>query len=313
MDGIQKSEDVMAFVAVVRHGSLILAAEALQVSQPAITRRIQSLEESLGIDLLERHTKPLKPSAAGLAIYDQCRQILREMQVLKGMVAHSAVPTGLLRFGAPFIINGSSLVKSLLQVNREFPQLRLQMSPGWSSTLIARIENGELDAVLAVQPQISTLPPSVAGELLADLEMAVVGPAIEFAERSYHLRELYARGWVLNPRECGMRSSLEAALSSQGLPLTLNMDLLNSDMQLELVAAGMGLGLVPVRVLAASPHHAQLRRLEVVDFKLNNKIWMVTPVIQGGLRAAVSVLSESVRDEFSKPLDTSIYSALTYQ
>ncbi|WP_437884342.1 LysR family transcriptional regulator [Pseudomonas sp. LRF_L74] len=299
MDGVQKTEDVQAFVAVVRHGSLILAAEALQVSQPAITRRIQSLEETLGVELLERHTKPLKPSPAGLAIYDQCRQILREMQVLKSMVAHTAVPSGVLRLGAPFIINGSPLVQSILGVKQHYPNLRVQVTPGWSSTLISRVENGELDAALAVQPQISTLPPSVTGELLADLEMCVVAPLGEFEERPYHLREIYSRGWVLNPRECGMRSSLEAALTSQSLPLTLNVDVLNSDMQLELVAAGLGLGLVPRHLLELNPHRARLGIIELADFKLNNRIWMVTPVIQSGLHAAIEEVAETIKKEFS--------------
>jgi len=94
-------------------------------------------------------------------------------------------------------------VQSLLQVKNLFPQLRLQLTPSWSSTLINRVENGELDAALAVQPQISTLPPSVLGELLADLEMAVVARAGDYEPRAYRLRELYERGWVLNPASAG--------------------------------------------------------------------------------------------------------------
>lgn len=298
MNGIQKSEDVQAFVAVVRHGSLILAAETLEISQPAVTRRIQSLEEALGVELLERHTKPLKPSIAGLQIYDQCRVILREMQVLQGMLLPNAQPTGVLRLGAPFIINGAPLVRSIVQLKKGYPQLRVQLSPGWSSTLINRVENGELDVALAVQPATSVLPPSVAGEILADLNMVVVAPRGEFPKSRYRLRDIYSRGWVLNPRECGMRSSLEAALTAQGFPLSLNVDLLGTEMQLGLIASGAGLGLVPERLLATSSFLNEVQQLDVTDFSLQNKIWLVRPVMQGNLGAAAQAIGELVKNEF---------------
>ena len=56
-----KIEDLTAFVAVIRLQSTRLAADELGLTQPAITRRVQNFEESLGIPLLNRQTKPLKP------------------------------------------------------------------------------------------------------------------------------------------------------------------------------------------------------------------------------------------------------------
>lgn len=57
-----KIDDMDAFVAVIRCQSTNLAAEALQLTQPAITRRVQNFEEDLGATLLDRNTKPLKPT-----------------------------------------------------------------------------------------------------------------------------------------------------------------------------------------------------------------------------------------------------------
>ena len=54
-----KIDDIDAFVAVIRNASLSHAAESLGLTQSAITRRVQSLEESLGVELLDRNTKPL--------------------------------------------------------------------------------------------------------------------------------------------------------------------------------------------------------------------------------------------------------------
>ncbi|WP_232829681.1 LysR family transcriptional regulator [Rahnella sp. NRRL B-41462] len=60
-----KIEDLTAFVAVIRLQSTRLAADELGLTQPAITRRVQNFEESLGIPLLNRQTKPLKPTPDG--------------------------------------------------------------------------------------------------------------------------------------------------------------------------------------------------------------------------------------------------------
>lgn len=57
-----KISDIDAFAAVVRCQSLSQAAYDLGITQPAITRRVQNLEEALGIELLDRNTKPMRPT-----------------------------------------------------------------------------------------------------------------------------------------------------------------------------------------------------------------------------------------------------------
>ncbi|MFP4899548.1 LysR family transcriptional regulator, partial [Paraburkholderia sp. BR14261] len=63
------TRDLEAFVAVVESGSLVRASERLFLTQPGLTRRVQNLETTLGIELLDRQSKPLKPTAAGNEVY----------------------------------------------------------------------------------------------------------------------------------------------------------------------------------------------------------------------------------------------------
>lgn len=72
-----KIDDIDAFVAVIRSQSISQAAESLRLTQPAITRRVQNFEEALGVSLLDRNTKPLKPTPMGMRVYEQCRAVLR--------------------------------------------------------------------------------------------------------------------------------------------------------------------------------------------------------------------------------------------
>src|SRR5476649_3072915 len=92
-----KIEDLTSFVAVIRLQSTRMAAEELGLTQPAITRRVQNFEESLGLPLLNRQTKPLKPTLMGKRVFQQCRNILREVEALNDLVAADTPPSGLLR------------------------------------------------------------------------------------------------------------------------------------------------------------------------------------------------------------------------
>ena len=64
-DIFMKIDDISAFVAVVRNQSVSAAADALGLTQSAITRRVQSFEHDLGAELLDRSVKPPRPSPTG--------------------------------------------------------------------------------------------------------------------------------------------------------------------------------------------------------------------------------------------------------
>ena len=68
------THDLVAFVAVVETGSIVAASARLNLTQPGVTRRIQNLEELLGTQLLDRLSKPLKPTSAGHAAYEHGRR-----------------------------------------------------------------------------------------------------------------------------------------------------------------------------------------------------------------------------------------------
>ncbi len=71
-------------------------AQTLGLTQPAITRRLQNFEEALGVELLDRNTRPLKATATGRVVYEQCRVIQREIDVLRELVADDTPPVGTL-------------------------------------------------------------------------------------------------------------------------------------------------------------------------------------------------------------------------
>ncbi|WP_440467381.1 LysR family transcriptional regulator [Pseudomonas sp. YH-1] len=290
-----KIDDIDAFVAVIRNASLSQAAESLGLTQSAITRRVQSLEESLGVELLDRNTKPLKPTAAGLKVFEQCRRVLREVDGLRELVASDTAPSGVLRLGVPQSIGEVVLLEALRRLADEYPELRAQVSSGWGSHLLARLENAELDAAVVLFPPSKVFPDDLGATALGRIELCVV-VARDSEVQAHRLVDCHQHGWVLNPDGCGFRAGLQRALADQGLGLQLNLETFGSELQLGLVAEGRGLGLVPAPALARSRYREQLRVLQLEDFQPLIQLWLVRPRLLGNLEAPARLFGHAVAD-----------------
>lgn len=290
-----KIDDIDAFVAVIRNASLSQAAESLGLTQSAITRRVQSLEESLGVELLDRNTKPLKPTAAGRRVFEQCLRVMREVDGLRELVASDSAPSGVLRLGVPQSIGEVVLLEALRRLAGEYPELRAQVSSGWGSHLLARLENAELDAAVVLFPPSKVFPDDFGATPLGRVELCVVASK-DCDVRARRLLDCYQHGWVLNPDGCGFRAGLQRALADQGLGLQLNLETFGSELQLGLVAEGRGLGLVPAPALARSRYRDQLRVLELEDFQPLIQLWLVRPRLLGNLESPARLFGDAVAE-----------------
>ena len=283
------------FHAAAEAGSFTKAGVLLGLTQSAITRRVQSLEEALGVELLDRNTKPLKPTAAGLRVYEQCRRVLREVDGLRELVASDTAPSGVLRLGVPQSIGEVVLLEALRRLAGEYPELRAQVSSGWGSHLLARLENAELDAAVVLFPPSKVFPDDLGATPLGRVELCVVA-ARDSDVQARRLLDCYQHGWVLNPDGCGFRAGLQRALADQGLGLQLNLETFGSELQLGLVAEGRGLGLVPAPALARSRYREQLRVLQLEDFQPLIQLWLVRPRLLGNLEAPARLFGDAVAE-----------------
>ncbi|MBZ7264672.1 LysR family transcriptional regulator [Klebsiella oxytoca] len=267
-------DDIDALLATVQFSSLNQAAEYLGITQSAITRRLQRLEQTLNVTLLERQTRPLTLTAAGHRVYEQCLSIKRETKKLYGLLDPEAEPHGILRLGVPQSVAEIALQPALTALRQQFPALRPQVTCGWSGLLQKRLESVELDGVLAMGPEQQRFAEGYGGRLLCPLDIAVIA-AKSWRLHAGALRDCAEKGWVLNPDGCGLRAGLIRELQSQGLRLALNVETAGAQLQISLVAQGLGLGLVPRAALAASPWRDEVTILTLADFQPEVHLWLV--------------------------------------
>jgi DNA-binding transcriptional LysR family regulator len=293
-----KLDDIEAFVAVVRCQSLTLASEWLETTQPAVTRRIQSLEETLGVELLDRKTKPLKPTATGRALYEQCRLIVRELGVLRGLVVSNAPLAGPLRIGVVQTVAELALADALRELKRVHPDLNARVSTGWGAQLLQQAGEGAFDAAVTLLPSNQHFLEPLAAQSLGSIDVVIVAAKGLLKQRAHRLKDLFQHGWVLNPDGCGFRAGLHRTLAAQGLPLKINLETLGSQLQIELVADGIGLGLVPLPLLETSSYAERLDVVTVSDFDPAVDVWLVQQRGAGRLQAAIDLLTASIRGSF---------------
>ena len=267
-------DDIDALLATVQFSSLNQAAEYLGITQSAITRRLQRLEQTLNVTLLERQTRPLTLTAAGHRVYEQCLSIKRETKKLYGLLDPEAEPHGILRLGVPQSVAEIALQPALTALRQQFPALRPQVTCGWSGLLQKRLESVELDGVLAMGPEQQRFAEGYGGRLLCPLDIVVIA-AKSGRLHAGALRDCAEKGWVLNPDGCGLRAGLIRELQSQGLRLALNVETAGAQLQISLVAQGLGLGLVPRAALAASPWRDDVAVLTLADFQPAVHLWLV--------------------------------------
>ena len=295
-----KIDEIDAYVTVIRCESLQQAALSLGLTQPAITRRLQNFEDALGVELLDRNTRPLKPTATGRVVYEQCRVIQRELDVLRERVATDTPPVGTLRVGVAQTVADIALGEALRAVKAAYPDLQTRASTGWGSQLLQRLENGELDAATVLLPANKSFDDTLSARSLGRIKLAVVARKGLLKKRAHTLAQCQSTGWVLNPDGCGFRDGLQRALTGLGLALKLNLETLGTELQLQLVADGNGLGLVPVPLLNASAYVDRLDVVSVSDFKPLIDIWLVHPRVLGKLQQPVERFGSAIERQFKE-------------
>jgi DNA-binding transcriptional LysR family regulator len=288
-------ENLQALVAVVEARSLTKASARLYVTQSAVSRRLQQLEETLDAALFDRTQRPPVPTAMGLRVYEQALPILRSVEDLLAMTKEKADPAGILRLGMAQGIGDFALGDAVGRLQTDFPKLDLRLRTDWSEGLCERLADGSLDAALVLLPVSSRPPAGLTSRFIGSLQTVVIqeGRHPRF-RRPIRLVHLAKEGWVLNPVGCGFRAALEAAMGERVGTLHVAIDTYGTDVQLRMVASGRGLGLVPRTALGSSPLRDEVAVVDVTDFDLSVDVWLVHRRQPGNLRKALENVASTV-------------------
>lgn len=204
-----------------RHRSVLHAADAAGMSQPAASKLLHELEDTLGVPLFERHARGVEPTAFGLILVRHAHAVLAELR--RAQDAVEALKRGdRLRVAIGSVMSpGTDLVPmALATLAAEHPRMVVGVEIDNSRPLIAKLLEGRLDVVIG-----RILDPDLAGELdfepLAEEPHSLIGRVGHPLQKKRGLRmaHLVDHAWVMPPGDSVLRERLHSMFLQRGLPV----------------------------------------------------------------------------------------------
>jgi DNA-binding transcriptional LysR family regulator len=267
--------------AVVETGSLSAAAELLSYTPSAVSQQMSALERETGVRLLERVGRGVRPTDAGLLLYDHATRVLASIKDAEDALSALATGhSGRIRLGA-FPTAGSSLVpRALAAFQALHPRIAIDLAVVEGDDAITSLRSGSIDVLVAVEPKSpgdAFHDHLIHQHLLSD-PFRVVLPRYHplASEPSVDLSLLASERWIgvsAFPGSCEL--VIESACLQAGFRPVYAIEADEYPTAQGFVAAGLGLAFVPMLALGSSLHPGvAVRRLK--NIQPARQVWALT-------------------------------------
>nr|WP_284502999.1 LysR family transcriptional regulator [Caballeronia sp. AZ10_KS36] len=265
---------MQAFRAVVELGSFRKAAEAVNISQPALSRRIDKLEEALGVRLFERTTRSVTLTTVGRAFAPSAEQLLDDLDVaLLGIRDVSSSRLGHVTIACVPSVAYYFLPSAVASFHRRFPRIRVKLLDASANEVLSAVISGEADfGVSFMGSQESEVDFNV---LLEEQFVAACRRDHPLARKKHVTwNELYEHDYVSVDKTSGNRLLLDQALPAVSPRAPSICETRHVTTMLGLVEAGLGVAAVPSMAMPGRNHHI-LTSVPLVDPVVKRRVGIV--------------------------------------
>ena len=259
--------DLQYVIAVAECGSFSRAADACAITQPALSERIKRIEVTLGVELFERSKRAFKVTPVGERLVLKARELLDDAVGIDEIVSSSHEPlSGPLRVGIITTLGPYLMPLVLPRLRKKYPKLELILHEGLTDALVATLQAGSLDVVIAAAPINTSGLDQL--ELFQEPFVLAVPVEHEFADREVvNARDLCGDDMVLlQDGHCLSGQALDVCPAKQ----RHNRNRLHA-MTLEtlrhMVASGAGYTLLPSLAVGEKPALTKLIRYKKLGGK----------------------------------------------
>ena len=293
---------ITAFIETARRQSVSRAAEALFISQPALTARLKGLESDLGAELFLRGPRGMRLTDAGNAFLPYAVRALETLT--DGRMQVNALErggAGRLAIGAAPAVSTYVLPALLKRFSEGYPRVSVSVRTGHSEEILDLVlrEQVTLGLVRALQhPEIMSTP------LYEDRLILVVEPSHPFAgESRIRMKDLAEEQLIQFDRTSSYHDLTSALFVTAGVSPAARMELDNIDAAKKMVEQGFGVALLPQTSVADELEAGTLAEVEVVDAApVRRKIVAITRRDAGppaGQPKAFLATFEEIREELT--------------
>lgn len=266
--------DLRAFLAVADLGSFRAASEALHLSQSALSRRADKLEEALGVQLLLRTTRKVELTTVGRGFVPRARSVLNELENalvgiqevsdrLSGLVTIACVPSAVAYF-LPGVVR---------KYHEQYPRISIRIIDESSSQVLMAVARGEADFGL-----------TYIGVNDADIDFKPLleEPFVAAVRRDHPLAQRDAVDWadlcdheyISLAQGSGNRFLIDQALAHSGMRPRHFCEVQHVPALVSMVEAGLGVGVVP-RLAMPDEEHASLASVPLRNPEVSRTIGLI--------------------------------------
>lgn len=272
--------DLTYFIEVATTENLSRAAERLGISQPSLSLAIQRLEENLGVAILIRSKRGVTLTQAGKQLLSQSRHLLQQWETLKAKAVHSHDSvSGNFILGCHSSVALFSLPEVLPKLVRDYPDLELKIVHDLSRRITEGIVSMQIDMGIVVNP---VHHPDLVLKKLCDDEVTL-----------WHAGHVKASTLLKNPVvlicDPELMQSREIMRRIRRHDIKIERTIVSSSLEViaALISTGLGVGILPRRVVGQQKHLALSRLREVPT--VHDEIFFCYRVENKGLRAIQKV------------------------
>ncbi|MGU3501931.1 LysR family transcriptional regulator [Mycobacterium sp. C31M] len=226
-----------------RDGHMTRAAERLAIPQSSMSRRIHSLEKTLGVPLIVQDGRTIRLTPAAVRLAARIRDPLRALDSsIEAIAGEADSEHGVVRFGFPLTMGSGRLPTLIAEFHRRVPGIRLQIKQAHGSELAADLRSGDLDVAVVIPA-----PEDLRYAVIGSQAIQAVLPAGHRLARRRRLRlaELRDETFIANPPSYNLRRLTETWCRDADFEPAVTLEITEFATIRELIARGLGVALLP--------------------------------------------------------------------
>jgi DNA-binding transcriptional LysR family regulator len=286
-------DQLITFAAVAEHLNISRAAEALHLSQPAVSGQLRQLQDEFGEPLYRREGRGIRLTPTGTQLLEyasRLRDTYRQAHAYRDALRGFA--RGTLRIGASTTVASYLLPYLIAAFARRFPEVTIQTSGGNTADIVGAL--GALDIGMIEGPAGAQLPDGTGVHLWHEDEIVAIVPrghplALQAQQRAPTLAEVGAYPFVLREEGSGVRQLVEQAFADAQVDTRVALEVTGVEGVKEAVRAGMGVGFVSA--MAMRHEDDALWRLTLAPRPLTRRFSILVPHEGAPSRVAAAFLS----------------------
>ena len=264
------------FATVVRTGSFSRAADALHISQPAISKGVRDFELQVGCRLLDRTPKGVRPTREGRALARHAETLFAAERAAEDeLLSLRSLDSGSLRVGASTTIATYMIAEYLGVFHREYPGIDLHL-------IIANTRD-IADLMIAHEIEIALVEGPIEDEQLVsqawrtDAMSLVVNPQHRFAafQHAFDSAELNDEVLIVREPGSGSREVVAQALASRGIEPKRTLEIGSTEAIKQTVASGLGVSIISSATISDQVKLGRLKVVAMRDLRIERTLWQL--------------------------------------